>query len=80
MYSVKQVAERFGVNQHAILGWIAAGELVAVNVARNAGGQRPRWRISESALAEFELRRTKTPPLPRAPRRKRAAEIVQYYK
>src|SRR5688500_9347616 len=41
---------------------IASGDLLAVNVAKNSGGIRPRWRISRQALEAFlAARQTHTP-------------------
>jgi hypothetical protein len=36
-YGVKDLRERFGVGEHAILAWIKTGELIAINVARGRG-------------------------------------------
>jgi hypothetical protein len=47
---------RIGINK--VLFWINSGELRAVNVAANAGGQRPRWRVSELDWEAFQARRT----------------------
>jgi excisionase family DNA binding protein len=77
-HTVKQVAERYGVGQQTVLGWIARGELRAVNVSRRLGG-RPRWRVTKEALEAFELLRTPTPPPPRKRRRKRDPEVVEFY-
>jgi excisionase family DNA binding protein len=74
--SIKDLTRRYGVSQHTVLGWIRAGELRAVNVGRRPGAKKPRWRITAEALAAFELARTPTPTPPRAPRRKRPADIV----
>ncbi len=79
-HTVADVAERYGVCEHTVLGWIARGELRAINVGRRPGGKKPRWRITQEALAEFELGRTATPPLRRAERRKRSAEVIEFYK
>jgi excisionase family DNA binding protein len=79
VYTVKAVAEKLGVQIHAVLRWISKGEIAATNLARDAAGQRPRWRIAEQALAEFLERRTKQPPLPRSPRRKRLADVHEFY-
>jgi excisionase family DNA binding protein len=78
--SVKDVIERYGVSEGTVLTWIKRGELRAVNVGRRPGTKKPRWRITEEALQAFELARTTTPPLPRAPRRKRPAEVIEFYK
>lgn len=79
MLSVRDLCKRYGVTEHTVLGWIRSGELRAVNVGRQPGARKPRWRISETALAEFELARTPTPSQPRAARRKRSADVVKFY-
>ena len=81
MMTVKDVAERFGVKEHAVLLWINSGELKAIDVRRHmTTGERPRWRISEAALQAFEELRTKPLPPERTERRKRSAEVVEFYK
>jgi len=77
--SVRDVCERYGVGEHTVLGWIRSGELRAVNVGRRVGGKKPRWRITQEALEAFETARTHTPPLPRAKRRKRPADVIKFY-
>ncbi len=77
--SVRDVCERYGVGEHTVLGWIRSGELRAVNVGRTAGAKKPRWRIPQTALEAFELARTATPPPPRRPRRKRPADVIEFY-
>jgi excisionase family DNA binding protein len=77
--SVRDVAERYGVTIHTCLAWIASGELRAVNVGRKPGAKKPRWRITQAALEAFEVLRTPTPPAPRV-RRKRQAEVIEFYK
>lgn len=80
MFTVLDLQNRYGVTVHTVLGWIKTGELRAVNVGRRLGAKKPRWRITEEALQEFELLRTPNPPLPRARRRKRQAEVIEFYK
>jgi hypothetical protein len=53
------VARRYVIDVHRVLGWIKSGQLQAVNVGD--GAQRPRYRISEEALAEFEESRAAGP-------------------
>jgi len=79
--NVGQTAELFAVSQHTVLAWIGAGELRAVNVARSIGG-RPRWRITDAAITQFEsLRSASTVPQPaRRPRRKSREKVTEYYK
>ena len=77
--TVKQIAERFGVGEHTVLAWLKSGELRAINVGRTAAKLKPRWRITQEALAEFELRRQAEPPLPRTRRKKRSTGVIEFY-
>jgi excisionase family DNA binding protein len=80
MYTVETVAARYGVTEMTVLGWIARGELKAINVGRAPGKKRPRWRISQAALDAFEAARTPTPPAPSTRRRRAGAgEVVEFY-
>jgi excisionase family DNA binding protein len=78
--SVRDLCERYGVGEHTVLGWINSGELRAVNVGRHPGAKKPRWRITQDALEAFEALRTPTPPVPRTRRRKRPADVIEFYK
>jgi excisionase family DNA binding protein len=77
--SVRDLCERYGVSEHTVLTWINRGELRAVNVGRRPGAKKPRWRITEAALEAFELARTPTPPPPRARRKRRPADVIEFY-
>jgi transposase len=80
--SPKQVAQRYGVGVHSVLGWIRSGELEAVNVGRSLGKKKPRWKVLPEHLAAFELRRLSSPPPPRTRRRKQttASGVSEFYK
>jgi excisionase family DNA binding protein len=78
--TIRDLCERYSVSQHTVLGWINRGELRAINVGRRPGAKKPRWRITQAALEAFELSRTPTPPPPRGKRRKRPAEVIEFYK
>jgi excisionase family DNA binding protein len=80
MYTVQDIQRIFGVTDHTVLSWIRTGELRAINVGRRPGAKKPRWRITQAALEAFELARTPTPPAPRARRRKRSDDVIQFYK
>jgi excisionase family DNA binding protein len=80
MYTVQDIQRRYNVTVHTVLQWIHSGELKAVNVGRTPEGKKPRWRVSEQALAEFEAKRTSMPAVPRAKRRKRPADVIEFYK
>lgn len=79
-YSVKQISERYEAGEHTVLKWIQAGDLAAVNVARETGG-KPRWRITPEALQAFELSRSAMPALPSPSRRRRSvSDVVEFYR
>jgi len=66
------VAKRLGVSCEKIIGWLLAGELRGVNLAANATG-RPRYRISESDLADFLAKRSASVKPSAVVRRRRRA-------
>jgi transposase len=78
-FGIREIRERYGVGEHTVLGWIRRGELLAIDVSRRQGG-RPKWRISEQALADFESLRTFTIAQPKKRRRKRAVDLIEFYK
>jgi excisionase family DNA binding protein len=77
MLTPPEVARHLRVNADKVLAWIRSGELRAVNVATGLAG-RPRWRVSLADLKAFIARRSARPaPAPR--RRKRPAEVIEYF-
>lgn len=81
-YAPKQIAERYGVGEHKVLAWIAAGDLQAVNVGTRRNGGKPRWRITQESLDAFERARSSRPapePTRRARKVKRPA-ATQFFK
>lgn len=80
-FTVMDVCERYGVDQHTVLKWLKTGELKGFSVSVSPGSKRPRWRITDQALAAFELSRTPAPPIPRARRRKPAdaGDVIKFY-
>jgi excisionase family DNA binding protein len=79
-FTVKDLCKRYQVSEHTILALIKSGELRALNVGRKAGAKKPRWRITQEALEAFEPARTPTPLPPRAKRRKRPGNVIEFYK
>ena len=79
-YTVKQVCEHFGVGENTVLGWIRDGELRAINVGRSPNGKKPRHRVTQQALEAFELCRTTSPPPTQTRRRRKPANVIEYYK
>lgn len=54
--SPQQYAKRLGIDRGKVIKWIDGGQLAAINAATNPNG-RPRWRIPEEAIEDFERRR-----------------------
>jgi hypothetical protein len=75
--TVREVARRFRVGEDKVRGWIARGELQAINTAATLCG-KPRWVITPDALAAFEKSRTGG-PLPKPQRRRRQHALVDFF-
>jgi transposase len=69
-----KIATRLHVSAEKVIGWLLAGELKGSNLAAKTGG-RPRYRVSESDLANF-LERRSASPAAKAPRRRRQSSAV----
>ena len=77
--SPPEVAERYHVDVHKIIGWIRTGQLAAINVGTTTG-KRPRYRISPSDLAAFEQRRSAGPqPKISRVRRHKDPNVIQFF-
>ena len=59
-FTPQEAAEILSTTDDKVLAWIHSNELDAIDVAKSKNGQRPRWRISESALGRFIISRRKT--------------------
>ncbi|MEQ8791701.1 MAG: helix-turn-helix domain-containing protein [Pirellulaceae bacterium] len=80
--TVPTIAEELGVNVDKVYGWIDAGELLAVNLAKSSRGSRPRLKVSRKALDDFLESRTTgkhTSPPKRRPTRAPQEDFVEYY-
>ena len=79
-YSVKQVAERYAVNEATVRTWIRSGELRALSINRKLGAKKVRWRVTQESLTAFELLRSASPPpQPKTRRRKRNDSVIEFY-
>ena len=76
-FTVREVARRYRVSPDKVHGWIARGELVAINTARVLCG-RPRWVILPEALTDFERVR-RGGPTPKPMRTRRRPDFVDYF-
>ena len=80
MMTPPQVGRRCQVSADKVRGWIASGELRAVDLAARRGGQ-PRWRIDPVDLEAFLARRAaiNVTQTKAAGKRGRAADVIQFY-
>lgn len=82
-HDLKNVSAKYGVSVSTVSSWICNGELAAVNVSRNPASRKPRWRVTDEALAEFEKSRAAVTPTLKPPRRRRNKDddgIIEFYK
>ncbi|MCA9062831.1 MAG: helix-turn-helix domain-containing protein [Planctomycetaceae bacterium] len=78
--SPAELANNWGIGVDKVLNWIRNGHLKAINVASTETG-RPRYRITEDAISEFQEARRPVPPpkLPRTRRRKPAGDVIEFF-
>ena len=62
-YSIQQSADMLDCDGETLLAQIHSGELVAVNIAKKPDAKRPTWRIAESELGRWLLRRSNAKPV-----------------
>jgi excisionase family DNA binding protein len=79
LLSIRDVCERYTVSERTVLDWLHSGQLRGLNVGRRPDAGKPRWRISEEALAEFEASRTPTLPPPVSRRKRKLADVIEFY-
>jgi hypothetical protein len=81
-HRVTEVAAIYAVTRETVLAWIANGELVPTDVSRCRNRKRPTWRISDAALARFDLLRAKQAIEVSACRRRRRkdSQMIEYFK
>jgi hypothetical protein len=73
------IAKYLRVDVSKVHAWIRAGELVAINVATNRRGRRPRWIVEPDELRAFNTRRFNSGGGEQArsmPRRRRRLEMT----
>jgi hypothetical protein len=76
--TVADVAARYRVSPDKVRAWIRRGELAAVNTADRLCG-KPRFVVTEEALAAFEQSRNAAVPAPPKRHRDRKQTFVDYY-
>jgi hypothetical protein len=79
-YTPPALAKLWGVKPDKVIGFIRRGELQAINIGTNPNG-RPRFLISEEAIAAFEARRAVVPQVKvtRARRKHRDPRVIEFF-
>ncbi len=77
-YSVQDAAKALSCDDETILAQIHSGELPAVNIAKNPNAKRPTWRIAESELGRWLLKRGNAPKQEPAPKQVKRPKPKQY--
>ena len=78
IYTPPQVAKRWGVKLESVVGLVKAGRLAAFTVSPPTS-RRPRWRITKSAVLDFENARVEPQePAAKRPRRK-MTDVTEFY-
>lgn len=83
MFTIKDVAKRYGVSETTVLGWILQKDLKAINVGRSLAKKKPRWRITQAAIDAFEAARSTAPKVERMPRRRKYMadmDVIEFIK
>ena len=75
--TVSDIAARYRVSAERVRGWIASGQLRALN--RRERGKRPSFVVLPGDLITFERSRTISPPAATPARRKKQIKLVDYY-
>ena len=57
-FSTKQVAAHLGISRETVAALIRSGQLAAINVSLSPSSRRPRYRVTEQALEDFEAQRS----------------------
>jgi hypothetical protein len=73
-----ELAKRWRCKPAKILGFLRNGELRGFDIS-SSGTSRPRWRISLGAVVEFENRRAAKPAVKPMRRRKRDAQVIEFF-
>lgn len=74
----KDYAVKLGVDVGKVLAWIHSGELRAIDISQTRGG-RPRWRIPQQAIVDFETARSTRPPAKPVRRRRKQIAVHEFF-
>ena len=74
-----EVARRWRVKPERVIAWIRSGELRAFDVSSRPSVGKPRYRIPEDAIIEFENRRSAAQVKTTRRRRRQPVDVIEYF-
>ena len=74
-----ELAKRWRVKPERVIGWIKSGELRAFDVSSRPGVGKPRYRIPQDAIIEFENRRSAAQVKTTRRMRQQPADVIEYF-
>lgn len=78
IYTPPQVAERWGVKPESVIALIRRGSLPAFTVSPPTS-RRPRWKITEAAVADFENGRQEPQAATTKRPRRKQGDVIAFY-
>ncbi len=80
LLSPQKAAERLGVKASTVIAWIRTGQLDGMDMSRQPGVGKPRFKVSEAALIAFQEKRRVVPPAKTIRRRRQIKGVIQFFK
>ena len=74
-----ELAKRWRVKAERVIVWIKSGELRAFDVSSRPGVGKPRYRIPQDAIIEFENRRSAAQVKTTRRRRQQPVDVIEYF-
>ena len=74
-----ELAKRWRVKPERVIAWIKSGELRAFDVSSRPGVGKPRYRIPQDAIIEFENRRSAAQVKTTRRMRQQPADVIEYF-
>ena len=74
-----QLAKRWGIKPSRVIAMIRSGELRGFDISATPGVGRPRYRISQDAVLEFELKRSGAVTKRATRRRKSQKQVIEFF-
>ena len=74
-----ELARRWRVKPERVIVWIKSGELRAFDVSSRPGVGKPRYRIPQDAIIEFEKSRSAAQVKTTRRRRQQPADVIEYF-